>query len=130
MPKLKRIDISKKGMRMFFSETELRVLEHLWSRQGPTTASEIAEALGGVKVTTVTCLLKRLVNEGYVRRSLDTSGTRLRYLYFAAASREETRDSLVDRVVRALVNGFGNHVVHAFPGDANREAREGEGETQ
>lgn len=114
MPKNERISLSEPGMSKFLSGIELRVMEYMWSRQGPAKSSEIAAAIGGVKITTIAPILDRLTECGLLKRVLDESGGRFRYLYTAAGTREQAQRALVDRVAESLVASFGHVAVAAF----------------
>lgn len=114
MPKTDLISLSKKGMDKFLSGTELRVMDYLWSRRGRSTSTEIARAIGKVKLTTVAGILDRLVENGLVTRELDTSSSRIRYHYRALRSRKEEQRALVDRVAESMVRSFGRVAVEAF----------------
>ncbi len=114
MTKTERISLGEEGLGTFLSGTERRIMEYLWSRASPATSTEIGAALGGMKISTVGAILDRLVASGFVKRTLDTSGPRLHYLYFAAATREQLARSMVDRVADAMVRSFGPIAVQSF----------------
>lgn len=95
------------------SSAEWQVMEVLWRAAGPTTASEVVDALSGAGWTaaTIKTMLNRLARKGAVRHRADGK----RYLYSPAVSREacvrtEGR-SFVDRVFGGAVAPLLAHFV-------------------
>ena len=82
------------------TETELAVLEQLWSAAGPATIRAISDQLyprgGTAHYATVQKLLERLEAKGYVRR--DDSGIPHRF------SASVGRDELIGRRLRAVAD--------------------------
>lgn len=112
MVKLDRINLSNKGLTKFFSPTEAQIMEVLWTNEKSTTP-EITEKTG-IPLSSVAGTLDRLVKAGFAKRDMDKNGQRVRYLYSAAESMDNTANTITKKVLDSLVDTFGKVAVENF----------------
>ena len=113
MVKVSRIVIDQDGLAKFFSNNECGILEILWE-VGPQTSSEIQAQLDDLSLACVAGTLDRLVKSGYVEREIDESENRVRYIYQATSSREQTGAQISEKVIDSLYETFGEQVFHSL----------------
>lgn len=112
MVKLDRINISNAGLTKFFSPIEAQIMEVLWTKEDVTTP-EITEKTG-IPLSSVAGTLDRLVKAGFAKREIDKSGHRIRYLYSATESMENTANTITQKVLDSLVDTFGKAAIENF----------------
>jgi|Deesub1362A_J573_1020465.scaffolds.fasta_scaffold00258_45 predicted transcriptional regulator len=112
MVKQLRLDVANEGLEQFFSPLEARIMELLWER-GKMTTSQISKELN-VSLSSVGGTLDRLVKTGYVGRTSVKEGTRFKYVYSPAISKDEFAESVTDRILSNLIETFGEIVVDNF----------------
>jgi predicted transcriptional regulator len=112
MVKLDRINLSNEGLTKFFSPIEAQIMEVLWTN-GESTTPEITEKTD-IPLSSVAGTLDRLVKAGFAQRKVDTNGQRVRYLYSATESMENTANTITKRVLDSLVDTFGKVAIENF----------------
>lgn len=112
MVKLDRITLSNEGLTKFFSPIEARIMETLWEKSELTTP-EITEKTE-ISLSSVAGTLDRLVKAGFATRELDKSGQKVRYLYSAADSMDNTANNITRKVLDSLVDTFGKVAIENF----------------
>jgi len=112
MVKLDRINLTNEGLTKFFSPIEAQIMEALWTNEELTTP-EITEKTG-IPLSSVAGTLDRLVKAGFAKRTMDKSGNRVRYLYSAAESMDNTANTITKKVLDSLVDTFGKVAVENF----------------
>lgn len=112
MVKLSRIDIGEDDLNKFFSIIELSILDVLWEC-GEKTASELADETGLAQAT-IAGTLDRLLMSGFVDRRIESTTGRIRCLYSASATREETVIAITARILNSLVDSFEDIDVEEF----------------
>jgi len=110
MVKIDRISLEKKGLNKFFSPNESRIMEMLWDGVELTSVN-IQNECTDLSLACVAGTLDRLVKAGFVVRRLDEEAERVRYIYTAAQTRDETGVLLAERMLDSLSETFGHHVV-------------------
>ncbi len=113
MVKVERINLHKEGLTKFFSPNEVRILELLWDN-GPMTSGDISDELEDLSHAVVGGTLDRLVKSGFVERTVDQEGKRLRYIYSAAGDREDVGIKISERVIDSLYETFGDATLSAL----------------
>lgn len=89
------------------SENEWVIMEVIWEAERSVTASEVIEALKGVKDVsqkTIRVMMNRLVSKGVLGYTVDTQDARI-YHYYALKSREECLTSKRERFIRNFFGG-------------------------
>ena len=119
MVKLDRINLSNEGLTKFFSPTESRIMEILWENEEVTTP-EITERTG-IPLSSVAGTLDRLVKAGFATRKLDKSGPKIRYLYSATESMDNTANTITKKVLDSLVDTFGKVAIENFHAYNNKK---------
>lgn len=112
MVKLDRINLSNDGLTKFFSPIEARIMQVLWENEEMTTP-EITEKTD-IPLSSVAGTLDRLVKAGFATRKLDKSGPKVRYLYSAAESMDNTANTITKKVLDSLVDTFGKVAIENF----------------
>jgi len=112
MVKLDRINISNEGLTKFFSPIEAQIMEILWANKESTTP-EITKKTG-IPLSSVAGTLDRLVKAGYAKREMDKKGQRVRYLYSATESMNNTANTITKKVLDSLVDTFGKVAIENF----------------
>jgi predicted transcriptional regulator len=112
MVKLDRINLSNEGLTKFFSPIEAEIMEVLWANEESTTP-EITEKTG-IPLSSVAGTLDRLVKAGYAKREVDKNGQRVRYLYSATESLDNTANTITKKVLDSLVDTFGKVAIENF----------------
>lgn len=112
MVKLDRINLSNEGLTKFFSPIESKIMQTLWENEELTTP-EITEKTG-IPLSSVAGTLDRLVKAGFATRELDKSGAKVRYLYSAADSMDNTANTITKKVLDSLVDTFGKVAIENF----------------
>jgi len=113
MVKLERINLQKEGLTKFFSPNEVRILELLWDR-GPMTSGDISKKLESLSHAVVGGTLDRLVKSGFVDRTVDEEGKRLRYIYSPVGGRDDVGLKISQRVIDSLYQTFGDATLTAL----------------
>jgi len=122
MVKVERISLEKDGLKKFFSDNEVRIIEALWDERG-LTSSKIQELCPDMSLACVAGTLDRLVKSGYVTREIDTNGRGIRYLYYPSADRKMTGIRISERVIEVLVNTFGTSAVASLGKQRRKRGR-------
>jgi len=112
MVKLDRINLSNEGLTKFFSPIEAQIMEVLWTNEVSTTP-EITEKTD-IPLSSVAGTLDRLVKAGFAKRTVDKSGNRVRYLYSATESMDNTANTITKKVLDSLVDTFGKVAIENF----------------
>ncbi|SFM92483.1 BlaI/MecI/CopY family transcriptional regulator [Methanolobus profundi] len=112
MVKLDRINLSNEGLTKFFSPIESQIMQVLWENEELTT-SMITEKTD-IPLSSVAGTLDRLVKAGYANRELDKSGNKVRYIYSASDSMDNTANHITQKVLDSLVDTFGKVAIENF----------------
>ncbi len=112
MVKLDRINLSNEGLTKFFSPIEAQIMEVLWTNDKSITP-EITEKTG-IPLSSVAGTLDRLVKAGFAKREIDKNGQRVRYLYSATESMDNTANAITRKVLDSLVDTFGKVAIENF----------------
>jgi len=112
MVKIERINLSNEGLTKFFSPIEAQIMEVLWINEKVATP-EITEKTG-IPLSSVAGTLDRLVKAGFAKREIDKSGTKIRYLYSATESMDNTANTITKKVLDSLVDSFGKVAIDNF----------------
>jgi predicted transcriptional regulator len=110
MVKIERISLTKKGLTKFFSKNEIRIMELLWKRNN-ITSTEIQKELNDLSLACVAGTLDRLVRSGFVKRKIDDSNNRIKYIYSATGTKQEVGTKISEKVIESLVDTFGESVI-------------------
>ena len=97
------------------TEKELEILQILWHK-GPVSVKEVHEVMGGEKqngYTTILKLMQIMHEKGLVSRQ--KSGKL--HLYEALASREHTRQFMVDKMINSVFQGSAMQLVMSALGN-------------
>lgn len=113
MVKLDRINLHKEGLTKFFSPNEVLILELLW-REGEMTSAAISDRLEDLSHAVVAGTLDRLVKSGFVQRTVDEEGKRLRYIYSPVGGRDDVGLRISERVIDSLYETFGDATMNAL----------------
>jgi len=113
MVKLERISLRNEGLKKFFSPNEVRILGLLWAG-GRLTSGQIHEQCSDLSLACVAGTLDRLVKSGFVNRTIDASGSRVRYVYAPTCTKQELGMKISEKVVDSLVETFGTAVVSSI----------------
>lgn len=112
MVKLDRINLSNEGLTKFFSPIEAQIMGVLWTKEKVATP-EISEKTG-ISLSSVAGTLDRLVKAGFAKREIDKSGLKIRYLYSATESMDNTANTITRKVLDSLVDTFGKVAIENF----------------
>ncbi|HIH44856.1 MAG TPA: hypothetical protein HA257_07245 [Candidatus Methanoperedenaceae archaeon] len=112
MVKLDQIKISNDGLTKFFSPIEADIMDALWE-SGDMLTVEITEKTN-IPLTSVAGTLDRLVKAGFATRHVENVNGRVRYVYSAAFTHDETANEITTRVLDSLVDAFGEVAVENF----------------
>ena len=110
MVKIERISLEKKGLTKFFSPNESRILELLWEKK-KMTSSAIHDEFNDLSLACVAGTLDRLVKSGFVKRKIDESKHRVRYIYSPVGNREKVGIKISEKVIESLVDTFGTTTI-------------------
>lgn len=113
MVKVERINLQKEGLTKFFSPNEVLILELLWD-EGEMTSAIISEKLEDLSHAVVAGTLDRLVKSGFVKRTVDEEGKRLRYIYSPVGGRDDVGLRISERVIDSLYETFGDATMNAL----------------
>ena len=113
MVKLERISLHNEGLKKFFSPNEARILTLLWESEN-LTSGQIQKQCDDLSLACVAGTLDRLVKSGFVYRTIDTSDSRVRYIYAPACTQTELGTKISEQVVDCLVETFGAAVVSSI----------------
>ena len=108
----KAMDAEEESLEKFFGELELAIMGILWERS-PATVGQVREALAEERelaYTTVMTVMSRLAGKGLLSRKKEGRA----YVYWPDKSRGELEASLAGKVVRALLEDFGEVAVSQF----------------
>jgi predicted transcriptional regulator len=110
MVKIERINLEKEGLIKFFSPNEARVLELLWENK-KMTSPEIQQKCNDLSLACVSGTLDRLIKSGFVNRTIDETGSRLRYIYTPVGNRERVGNKICEKIIDCLVDTFGTSTI-------------------
>jgi|Deesub1362B_J571_1020462.scaffolds.fasta_scaffold08096_3 predicted transcriptional regulator len=110
MVKRKRVEI--KGDINLLSPLEEKIMEFLWKNSSSTVA-EISQSVEA-SLSSVAATIDRLIQHGYVIRKKKKVDGRMKYVYSPALMREEANRKMVEDILDALVEKFGDVVVNYF----------------
>ncbi|WMW25705.1 BlaI/MecI/CopY family transcriptional regulator [Methanolobus sediminis] len=119
MVKLDRINLSNEGLTKFFSPIESQIMQVLWENEELTTP-EITEKTD-IPLSSVAGTLDRLVKAGFATRKLDKGEAKVRYLYSAADSMDNTANTITKKVLDSLVDTFGKVAIENFHAYNNKK---------
>lgn len=112
MVKLDQINLSNEGLTKFFSPIEAQIMGVLWTNEKVATP-KISEKTG-IPLSSVAGTLTRLVKAGFAKREIDKSGPKIRYLYSATESMDNTANTITRKVLDSLVDTFGKVAIDNF----------------
>ena len=98
MVKLERINLEKEGLTKFFSPNETRILELLWKNK-KMTSPEIQKECNDLSLACVAGTLDRLVKSGFASRTIDETGTRIRYIYSPVGNKQNVGVKICDKII-------------------------------
>lgn len=113
MVKFSRINIENEGLHKFYSPNEVKIIQLLWQR-GNMTSSEINECFDDLTLPCVAGTLDRLVKSGVAEREPVKNGTRTRYVYSPAYSKDEMGVRISERIIDRLIETFGDSVTNTL----------------
>jgi predicted transcriptional regulator len=107
-------DLTRSGPEKLFGELEGEIMAVIW-RDGPLTVRQVLERLRAARVqpvayTTVLTVMQRLAEKELLGRTLVGNTHR----YAARQSRDEFMSESSGRIVRALVDDFGDVAIAQF----------------
>jgi predicted transcriptional regulator len=97
---------------------ELEVMEFMW-QEGEATVRQVGEAISckrPIAYTTVMTVMAHLVDKGLLRRTLEGK----RYRYRVAQGKNEFLHQSSQRMIRTLINDFGDLAVAGFLGEISK----------
>lgn len=104
------------------TEKELEILQILW-RTGPAAVKEVHEALGGDEhngYTTILKMMQIMHEKGLVSRARNGK----LHLYEALASREHTRQFMLDKMINTVFQGSAMQLVMSALGNTKSSKEE------
>ena len=111
MVKFSHINLEKEGLYKFISPFEGEILTTLW-KEGNLTSAGIQKGLEkrdlSMHIATVSGLLSRLIDKGYVTREPVELGSKQRYLYSAKQDEKEFAELISHIIFENLNNAFGS----------------------
>ncbi len=113
MVKIERISLYKEGLTKFFSPNEARILELLWEKK-KMTSPEIQQQCNDLSLACVAGTLDRLVKSGFVKRTIDETGPRMRYIYHPTGNRQKVGAKICEKVIDCLVDTFGSSTINTI----------------
>ena len=113
MVKLTRINIEKPGLHKFFSPNEVRIMELLWERGG-LPSPLIKECMNDLSLACVSGTLDRLNKADFVRREIDQTDGKIKYIYYPNKTKDEIGQIISKRVYDSLFDTFGHVVTDTF----------------
>lgn len=119
MVKLDRINLSNEGLTKFFSPIEAQIMDVLWSHDELMT-SQITE-MTEIPLSSVAGTLDRLVKSGFAKRRVEKNKNRIRYVYSATTSADNTANEITNRVLDSLVDTFGKVAIENFYNYRNKK---------
>lgn len=105
-------------LKKLLGSLELEVMEFVWQAQ-EATVRQVAEAINRrrpIAYTTVMTVMGHLVDKGLLTRTMEGK----RYRYRVAQSRNEFLREASKRMVRTLVDDFGDLAVAGFLGEISK----------
>jgi len=113
MVKIERINLEKDGLTKFFSPNEVRILKLLWKRK-KMTSPEIQQQCNDLSLACVAGTLDRLVKSAFVKRKIDESKNRIRYIYSPVGNRQKVGIKISEKVIESLVDTFGTSTINTI----------------
>jgi len=110
MVKLERINLEKEGLVKFFSPNEARILELLWKNK-KMTSPEIQKLCDDLSLPCVAGTLDRLIKSGFVNRTIDKTGKRIRYIYTPVGNRQIVGNKICEKIIDCLADTFGSSTI-------------------
>ncbi|MDW7777031.1 MAG: BlaI/MecI/CopY family transcriptional regulator [Methanosarcinales archaeon] len=111
MVRIHHINLEKKGLMKFMSPYEVEILQILWEKR-TLNSTQIQQYLSKnnrvLKIATVSGLLSRLEDAGYVTREIIQSGSKLRYVYSPVAGEKEMAELISHGIMEHLEEAFGS----------------------
>ncbi len=109
--RINHINLEKKGLLKFLSPYEAEILQILWEKRN-LNSTQIQQYLiennRQLKIATVSGLLARLEDAGYVTRKTAKTGSKLRYVYSPIAGEKEMAELISHGIMEHLEEAFGN----------------------
>jgi BlaI family penicillinase repressor len=105
-------------LKKLLGSLELEVMEHMW-QAGESTVQQVAKAINrqrAIAYTTVMTVMGHLVDKELLSRTLEGK----RYRYRVSLSKDEFLREASRRMVRALVDDFGDMAFAGFLGEINK----------
>lgn len=113
MVRITHINLANKGMCKFVSPYEAEILRTLWE-EGSLNSTEIQQCLKdnnrNLNIATVSGLLARLVDAGYVIREIAKTDSKHRYVYSAKAGEKEMAERISHSILEHLKDAFGSDI--------------------
>ncbi len=119
MVKIERISLEKEGLIKFFSPNEARILELLWKKK-KMTSPEIQQQCDDLSLACVAGTLDRLIKSGFVNRTIDETGQRMRYIYTPEGNRQKVGNKICEKIIDCLVDTFGTSTIDTINKNRNR----------
>ncbi len=113
MVKIERISLGKEGLTKFFSPNEARILELLWEKK-KMTSPEIRQQCNDLSLACVAGTLDRLAKSGFVNRTIDETGSRMRYIYSPVGNRQKVGTKICEKIIDCLVDTFGTSTIDSI----------------
>lgn len=111
MVKISHINLDKEGLCKFMSPFEEKILKTLWT-EGSLTSTQIQQCLIEnnkiMRIATVSGLLNRLMDAGYVSREAVNVDSKHRYIYTAKIGEKEIAEMISHNILEHLKEVFGN----------------------
>lgn len=125
--RIHHINLEKKGLMKFMSPYEAEILQILWEKR-KLNSTQIQQYLSennrALKIATVSGLLSRLEDAGYVTRETNRSGSKLRYEYSPVAGEKEMAELISHGIMEHLEEAFGSdfhEFIKTYPGSGNMD---------
>ncbi|UCF49481.1 MAG: BlaI/MecI/CopY family transcriptional regulator [Thermoplasmatales archaeon] len=119
MVKIERINLEKEGLIKFFSPNEARILELLWKNK-KMTSPEIQQKCDDLSLPCVAGTLDRLIKSGFVNRTIDKTGQRMRYIYSPVGNKQKVGNKICEKIIDCLVDTFGTSTIDTIKKNRNR----------
>ena len=119
MVKIERINLEKEGLVKFFSPNEARILELLWKNK-KMTSPEIQKFCKDLSLPCVSGTLDRLIKSGFVNRTIDKTGQRMRYIYTPIGNRKIVGNKICEKIIDCLADTFGNSTIDTIHKSRNK----------
>lgn len=113
----KRANRPEGGIGSVLSPLETDVMHLLWKKKAAKVREihvELRKRKRSVALTSVAVILDRLHEKKAVTRKAETGRGGTHYIYSAASSKEEFEESIIDSMVKKMIDNFGSVAVNYF----------------